>query len=49
MQRYFSQKVKQYISQDIEAERSINAEDYVNVEWLMSQLKTDAPTVTNPL
>ena len=49
MQRYFNQRVKQYISQDIEAGRSINAEDYVNVEWLMGQLKNRCADCSEPL
>ena len=48
IQRYFNQKVKQYKSQDIEAGRSINEEDYVNVEWLMSQLKNRCTDCNEP-
>ena len=40
VQRNVNQNVKQYISQDIEAGRSINEEDYINVEWLTMSLKT---------
>ena len=48
IQRYFNQKVKQYKSQDIEAGRSINEEDYVNVEWLMSQFKNRCADCNEP-
>ena len=48
IQRYFNQKVKQYKSQDIEAGRSINEEDYVNAEWLMGQLKNRCTDCNEP-
>ena len=48
IERYFNQKVKQYKSQDIEAGRPINEEDYVNVEWLMSQLKNRCTDCNEP-
>ena len=48
VERYFNQKVKQYKSQDIEAGRPINEEDYVNVEWLMSQLKNRCTDCNEP-
>ena len=48
IERYFNQKVKQYKSQDIEAGRSINEEDYVNVEWLKSQLKNRCTDCNEP-
>ena len=48
IEKYFNQKVKQYKSQDIEAGRSINEEDYVNVEWLMSQLKNRCTDCNEP-
>ena len=48
IERYFNQKVKQYKSQDIEAGRPINEEDYVNVEWLMGQLKNRCTDCNEP-
>ena len=48
IEKYFNQKVKQYKSQDIEAGRPINEEDYVNVEWLMSQLKNRCTDCNEP-
>ena len=48
IQRYFNQKVKQYKSQDLEAERPINEEDYVNVEWLKSQLNNRCANFNEP-
>ena len=48
IERYFNQKVKQYKSQDIEAGRPINEEDYVNVEWLIGQLKNRCTDCNEP-
>ena len=48
IEKYFNQKVKQYKSQDIEAGRPINEEDYVNVEWLIGQLKNRCTDCNEP-
>ena len=46
IQRYFDKRLNSVWSRETGCTR--NEEGYVNVQWFMGQLKTDAPTVMSP-